>query len=109
MFGLSMCKETIRIFRGIEAAFFVCHVAADIIEDVPRGFLAPGSVLTMGAGFAFGLWKDFLAVSVGATIGVTLAFLIARFIARGKRLKRSHSETTSSARSTVPSANKGRS
>ena len=46
--------------------------------------LAPGSVLTIGAGFVFGLWKGFLAVSVGATLGASLAFLIARFIARDK-------------------------
>src|SRR5207253_10398815 len=46
--------------------------------------LAPGSILTIGAGFAFGLWKGFLAVSVGATFGASLAFLIGRFIARDK-------------------------
>src|SRR6516164_8449129 len=44
--------------------------------------LAPGSVLTIGAGFAFGLWKGFLAVSAGATLGASLACLVARFIAR---------------------------
>ena len=46
--------------------------------------LAPGAILTIGAGFAFGLWKGFLAVSAGATIGAALAFLVARFIARDK-------------------------
>jgi uncharacterized membrane protein YdjX (TVP38/TMEM64 family) len=46
--------------------------------------LAPGSVLTIGAGFVFGLWKGFLAVSAGSTLGAALAFLIARFIARDK-------------------------
>jgi uncharacterized membrane protein YdjX (TVP38/TMEM64 family) len=46
--------------------------------------LAPGAILTIGAGFAFGLWKGFLAVSAGATLGASLAFLVARFIARGK-------------------------
>jgi len=46
--------------------------------------LAPGSILTIGAGFAFGLWKGFLAVSVGSTLGAALAFLVARFIARDK-------------------------
>jgi uncharacterized membrane protein YdjX (TVP38/TMEM64 family) len=46
--------------------------------------LAPGAILTIGAGFAFGLWKGFLAVSVGATLGASLAFLVARFIARDK-------------------------
>ena len=44
--------------------------------------LAPGSVLTIGAGFAFGLWKGFLAVSAGSNLGAALAFLVARFIAR---------------------------
>jgi len=46
--------------------------------------LAPGSILTIGAGFAFGLWKGFLAVSAGSTLGAALAFLVARFIARDK-------------------------
>jgi uncharacterized membrane protein YdjX (TVP38/TMEM64 family) len=46
--------------------------------------LAPGSVLTIGAGFAFGIWKGFLAVSAGATLGASLAFLGARFIARDR-------------------------
>lgn len=46
--------------------------------------LAPGAILTIGAGFAFGLWKGFLAVSAGATLGASLAFLVARFISREK-------------------------
>jgi uncharacterized membrane protein YdjX (TVP38/TMEM64 family) len=46
--------------------------------------LAPGAILTIGAGFAFGLWKGFLAVSAGATLGAALAFLVARFIARDR-------------------------
>src|SRR5437870_10071971 len=46
--------------------------------------LAPGAILTIGAGFAFGLSKRFLAVSAGSTLGAALAFLVARFIAREK-------------------------
>src|SRR5438552_1161230 len=46
--------------------------------------LAPGAILTIGAGFAFGLWKGFLAVSAGSTLGAALAFLVARFLARDK-------------------------
>ena len=46
--------------------------------------LAPGAILTIGAGFAFGLWKGFLAVSAGSTLGAALAFLVARFIARDR-------------------------
>jgi uncharacterized membrane protein YdjX (TVP38/TMEM64 family) len=46
--------------------------------------LLPGLILTLGGGFAFGLWKGFLAVSAGATLGAALAFLVARFVARNK-------------------------
>jgi uncharacterized membrane protein YdjX (TVP38/TMEM64 family) len=55
-----------------------------VVYAVATVLLAPGSVLTIGAGFAFGLWKGFLAVSAGATLGASLAFLVARFIARNK-------------------------
>lgn len=43
----------------------------------------PGSVMTIGAGLAFGLWKGVIVVSTGATLGAALAFLVARHIARG--------------------------
>jgi uncharacterized membrane protein YdjX (TVP38/TMEM64 family) len=54
------------------------------VYAVATVLLAPGSILTVGAGFAFGLWKGFLAVSAGSTLGAALAFLVARFIARGR-------------------------
>jgi uncharacterized membrane protein YdjX (TVP38/TMEM64 family) len=57
--------------------FVGVYVAATVL-------LAPGAILTIGAGFAFGLWKGFLAVSAGATLGAALAFLVARFLARDK-------------------------
>src|SRR5207249_7587337 len=57
--------------------FIVVYAAATVL-------LAPGSILTIGAGFAFGLWKGFLAVSGGATLGAALAFLVARYVAREK-------------------------
>src|SRR5947208_16042429 len=55
-----------------------------IVYAVATVLLAPGAILTIGAGFAFALWKEFLAVSAGATLGAALAFLVARFIARQK-------------------------
>jgi uncharacterized membrane protein YdjX (TVP38/TMEM64 family) len=64
---------------GVAGIFIFIAVYA-----VATVLLAPGSVLTIGAGFAFGLWKGFLAVSAGATLGASLAFLVARFIARDK-------------------------
>jgi uncharacterized membrane protein YdjX (TVP38/TMEM64 family) len=62
---------------GIVGIFIFIGVYA-----VATVLLAPGSVLTIGAGFAFGLWKGFMAVSAGSTLGAALAFLVARFIAR---------------------------
>jgi uncharacterized membrane protein YdjX (TVP38/TMEM64 family) len=55
-----------------------------VVYAIATVLMAPGSILTIGAGFAFGLWKGFLAVSAGATVGAALAFLVARFIARAK-------------------------
>ena len=45
--------------------------------------LIPGSVLTLGAGAAFGVVKGSLAVSCGATLGAAAAFLVGRYLARG--------------------------
>jgi uncharacterized membrane protein YdjX (TVP38/TMEM64 family) len=55
-----------------------------IVYAVATVLLAPGSILSIGAGFAFGLGKGFLAVSAGSIIGAALAFLVARFIARDR-------------------------
>jgi uncharacterized membrane protein YdjX (TVP38/TMEM64 family) len=43
----------------------------------------PGSVLTLGAGFVFGVVRGSLLVSVAATLGATAAFLVGRYVARG--------------------------
>jgi uncharacterized membrane protein YdjX (TVP38/TMEM64 family) len=45
-------------------------------------FFLPGSVLTIGAGFLFGVVKGTIVVSVGSTTGAALAFLISRYLAR---------------------------
>lgn len=45
-------------------------------------FLIPGSVLTLGTGFAFGLLAGTIAVSIGATLGAGAAFLLGRTMLR---------------------------
>jgi uncharacterized membrane protein YdjX (TVP38/TMEM64 family) len=45
-------------------------------------FLLPGSLLTIGAGFVFGLGLGTAVVSAGSTLGATLAFVIGRTMAR---------------------------
>ena len=42
----------------------------------------PGSVLTLAAGALFGLVRGTLYVFVGATLGASAAFLVARYVAR---------------------------
>ena len=43
----------------------------------------PGSILTLGAGFLFGVARGTSAVSIGSTLGATAAFLIGRTLLRG--------------------------
>jgi uncharacterized membrane protein YdjX (TVP38/TMEM64 family) len=57
--------------------FVLVYVAATVL-------FVPGFALTVGAGFAFGLLRGVIAVSIGSTIGAALAFLIARYVARQK-------------------------
>jgi uncharacterized membrane protein YdjX (TVP38/TMEM64 family) len=57
-------------------AFIGIYIAATI------AFL-PGSILTLGAGFVFGVIQGSLYVFIGATLGSTLAFLVGRYVARG--------------------------
>ena len=43
----------------------------------------PGSLITLGSGFLFGVVWGTVMVSISATIGASLAFLVARYLARG--------------------------
>jgi uncharacterized membrane protein YdjX (TVP38/TMEM64 family) len=45
-------------------------------------FLLPGSVLTLGAGFLFGVPLGLLSAWMGATLGACAAFLVGRTLAR---------------------------
>ena len=47
-------------------------------------FMIPGSVLTLGAGFAFGLGWGVLWSILGSNLGANLAFLTGRYFAREK-------------------------
>lgn len=58
-----------------QAAFVGLYVLACV------AFL-PGSVLTLGAGAAFGLWKGFILVSIGSTLGAWASFLVGRYLLR---------------------------
>jgi uncharacterized membrane protein YdjX (TVP38/TMEM64 family) len=55
--------------------FVVVYIFATI-------FFIPGSILTLGAGFVYGLLEGTIYVSVASTLGATAAFLIGRYFAR---------------------------
>ena len=57
-------------------AVFVLGYAAATLAFVP------GSLLTMAAGAIFGLAKGTLLTFLGATVGATFSFLVARYLAR---------------------------
>jgi len=51
---------------------------------IPAALLfVPGSLLTLGAGFAFGVVLGTVTVSIGSTLGASAAFLAGRTLARG--------------------------
>ncbi|PSP12165.1 MAG: hypothetical protein BRC56_00530, partial [Cyanobacteria bacterium SW_9_47_5] len=58
-------------------------VALIVIYIVAPVLFIPGSILTLGAGFLFGVIQGTILVSVGAAIGATAAFLVGRYLARG--------------------------
>ncbi len=63
--------------RGIAgvAVFAAAYVVATVL-------FVPGSILTLGAGFVFGVIGGTAAVSVASTVGATAAFLVGRYVAR---------------------------
>ena len=45
--------------------------------------MGPGSILTLGTGFLFGVVKGTILVSIGSTLGASVSFLVGRKFARG--------------------------
>jgi uncharacterized membrane protein YdjX (TVP38/TMEM64 family) len=66
--------------RGLGVWGPICLAGLYVLGCV---LLLPGSLLTLGAGFAFGLVRGLLAVMVGAVVGAAAAFLLGRTVARG--------------------------
>lgn len=65
--------------RGMGAAGMFLYGAVYIVAAL---LFVPGIVLTLGAGFLFGLGWGVVLVSAASTISAALAFLIARYFAR---------------------------
>ena len=69
--------------RWVEQQGIWGYVIFALIYIVATVALAPGALFTLAAGLAFGLWA-FPLVVAAATIGASLAFLIARYVAAEK-------------------------
>jgi len=74
--ALSRMEVWIQSLGGWGPAIFV------LLYIVAAVALIPGGLLTIAAGALFGLLWGFIAVSIGSTIGASLAFLIGRYVAR---------------------------
>jgi uncharacterized membrane protein YdjX (TVP38/TMEM64 family) len=53
-----------------------------VLYTVTTVFLVPGSILTLAAGAIFGVVKGTVFVSLGSTVGATVAFFVGRYFAR---------------------------
>jgi uncharacterized membrane protein YdjX (TVP38/TMEM64 family) len=67
--------------------FFILYVVATV-------FMLPGTILTLGAGFVFGVVKGSILVSLSSTAGATAAFVVGRTIARERVERRIESNAT---------------
>lgn len=56
--------------------FIIIYILAAVL-------FIPGSLLTLGAGFIYGVIKGSIFVSIASTLGATLAFIVGRYFARG--------------------------
>ncbi|MEE8441093.1 MAG: TVP38/TMEM64 family protein [Spirochaetia bacterium] len=69
--------EWIRDRGAAGVALFICvYIVATVL-------FIPGSILTLGAGFVYGVVLGTVWVSIASTIGATAAFIVGRYFARG--------------------------
>ncbi|HEX6849982.1 MAG TPA: hypothetical protein VF139_01140, partial [Candidatus Polarisedimenticolaceae bacterium] len=73
---LTSFQEWVKGFGVWGVALYALVYAACTVAFIP------GSILTLGAGAIFGLAQGFLAVIVGASLGATLSFFLARGVLR---------------------------
>jgi uncharacterized membrane protein YdjX (TVP38/TMEM64 family) len=71
----------------IKTLGFWAPVAFIFIYNLATILLIPGSILTLGGGLIFGLFRGSIYVFFAATLGATFAFLIGRYLSRGWVLK----------------------
>lgn len=79
---LKASQSALQVFQASNAllfgsVFFAVYVLATALS-VPGA----GTILTLAGGALFGFWQGLALVSFASTIGATIAFLLARFLAQ---------------------------
>jgi len=78
---LGQWVEAFRVWaRGLGPAGWIVFI---LVYAVAVFALVPGSLLTLAAGVAYGLWGTPLVV-IGATLGASASFLAGRYLFRGR-------------------------
>jgi len=75
---LDVQSHIVRLFDWLDELGGWAPTIFIIFDVLVVVFLVPGFILTLGAGFLFGVLKGTLYVIVATTIGAAIAFLIAR-------------------------------
>lgn len=78
-FGSGPLRELLQWISGLGSTAPLVFIPLYIVACV---LFIPGSILTLSAGFLFGVVRGSIYVSVAATLGATLAFLMGRYFAR---------------------------
>jgi uncharacterized membrane protein YdjX (TVP38/TMEM64 family) len=71
----------LQAIQGLGFWGYLVVIGAYVLAAV---FFVPGSLLTLAAGFLFGLVAGSVVVSIGATLGAATAFLAGRYLARDR-------------------------
>ncbi len=82
--GPQLTQYVAQFTQWVEGLGFWAPVAFIVGYAVFTVGLIPGSILTMAGGALFGLFYGTVYVTIGAVIGATCAFLISRYVARGR-------------------------
>ncbi len=72
-------SSMLKILAWVQNSTWVGLVVMSLLLVVSVTLMLPSVMLTVGAGFLFGVWAGSLLVVTSETIGATLAFAIARF------------------------------
>lgn len=78
-FGAEPLRELLRWILGLGSTAPLVFIPSYVVACV---LFIPGSILTLSAGFVFGVVRGSIYVSIAATLGATVAFLIGRYVAR---------------------------